>query len=61
MRILSIITTLSEMLVNFEVLVNENIVAYGAMVRILTILKSTCVKLCQLIQKLELVTLKIFW
>lgn len=61
MRILSIITTLSEMLVNFEVLVNENIVAYGAMVRILKILKSTCVKLCQLIQKLELVTLKIFW
>ena len=61
MRILSIITTLSEMLVNFEVLVNENIVAYGAMVRILKILNSTCVKLCQLIQKLELVTLKIFW
>ena len=49
------------MLVNFEVLVNETIVAHGAMVRILTILKSTCVKLCQLIQKLELVTLKIFW
>ena len=41
------------MYVNFQLLVNENFVVYGTMVKILATLKSSYAKAYYLIQKLE--------
>ena len=48
------------MYVNLELLVNEIIVAYGSMVKVLATLKSSCAKACYLIQKREPVTERVY-
>ena len=48
------------MYVNLELSVNEEFVAFGTMVKILTILKSNCAKGCHLLQKLEPVTGRVY-
>ena len=42
--------TFARVYVNLELLVNENIFAYGTMIRLFAILKSCCANSCYLIQ-----------
>ena len=50
------IITLTEVLVNLEVLINEKFIAYRTMIKNLGTLKSPCVRGCDLIGKLEPIT-----
>ena len=47
------VITFARVYVNLELSVNNKFVAYGTTIKILATLKSCCVKVCYLIQKLE--------